>query len=49
MKAESKLERRNKILLGLEKSYKKMLEFKKQKKSEVVILREGKIVRLRPE
>ena len=49
MKEESKLERRNKILLGLEKSYKKMLEFKKQKNSEVVILRDGKIVRLRPE
>jgi len=48
MKAQSKLERRNKILMGLESSYKKMLEFKKQKKSEVVILREGKIVRLKP-
>lgn len=49
MKAESSLERRNKILLGLKKSYEKMLEFKKFKKTEVVILREGKIVRLKPE
>ena len=49
MKAESRLERRNKILLGLDKSYKKMLEFKKLKRSEVVILREGKIIRIKPE
>lgn len=39
MKAESRLERGNVVLLGFEKSYRKMLEFKKLKKSEVVILR----------
>ena len=49
MKVQSKLERGNKILNGLESSYKKMLEFKKQKKSEVVILRGGKIVKIKPE
>jgi len=49
MKTQNKSERRNKILSGLEYSYRKMLEFKKQKKSEVVILREGKIIRLKPE
>jgi hypothetical protein len=48
MKAQNKLERRNRILLGLERSYIKMLEFKKQKKSEVVILQGEKIVRLKP-
>ena len=49
MKQESKIDRRNKILRGLEIAYKKMLEFKKQKKSELVILRDEKIVRIKPE
>lgn len=49
MKAKSILDKRSKILSGLEKSYKVMLDFKKQKKSEVVVLRGGKIVRLKPE
>jgi len=49
MNQENKIERRNKILRGLEIAYKKMLEFKKQKKSELVILRDEKIVRIKPE
>jgi len=49
MKTQSKLERGNKIISGLEKSYKKMLEFKKQRKSQVVVLREGRVVKLKPE
>jgi hypothetical protein len=49
MKQESKIDRRNRILLGLEIAYKKMLEFKKQKKSELVIMRDEKIVRIKPE
>lgn len=49
MKVKSSADKRNKILLGLEKSYKKMLDFKKQKKSEIIILRDGKIVKLKPE
>lgn len=48
MKPQSKSERRDKIILGLEKSYKKMLEFKKQKNSVVVILRDDKIIRIKP-
>lgn len=42
MKTQNKLDRRNKILMGLENSYRKMLEFKKQKNSVVVVLREEK-------
>ena len=37
-----------KILKGLEDSYKKMVEFKKYKKSEIVEMRDGKIVHLDP-
>ena len=48
MNHSNKLERREKILQGLEKSYKQMLEFKKQKNSVVVVLRDGKIVYLKP-
>jgi hypothetical protein len=49
MKTENKFERRQKILMGLESSYRKMLEFKKQKNSLIVILRDGKIIHIKPE
>lgn len=48
MTTEAKIERRNKIIFGLEKAYEKMLEFKKQKNSEIVIIRENKIIRFKP-
>ncbi len=48
MTAENKIERRNKILKGLEKAYEKMLEFKRKNNSEVVIMRENKIVKIKP-
>lgn len=40
---------KEKILTGLEKAYRKMLEFKKQKGTPLVVMREGKIVRIKPE
>lgn len=46
---EKQIELRNKILVGLEKVYEKLIEFKKQKKSELVILKDGKIVKIKPE
>lgn len=46
---EKQIELRDKILLGLEKVYEKLIEFKKQKKSELVILKDGKIVKIKPE
>lgn len=49
MTKEAKIELKNKILKGLEESYSKMLEFKKQHNSEVVIMRGDKIIRLKPE
>jgi len=48
MTKEAKNIRKAKILKGLDKAYEKMLEFKKQKNSEVVIIRENKIVKLKP-
>ncbi len=48
MTTEAKKELKNKILGGLEKAYEKMLVFKKEKNSEVVILQGNKIVKLKP-
>lgn len=48
MKQEKQPELRDKILAGLTIAYERMLEFKRQRNSEVVVMREGKIVRLRP-
>lgn len=45
---EKQIEEKNKILKGLEKMYEKLLEFKKMKNSELVILRDNKIIRIKP-
>lgn len=45
---EIQIEEKNKILKGLEKTYEKLLEFKKNKKSELVVLRDNKIVKIKP-
>lgn len=37
-----------KIVEGLEKAYKKLLEFKKQKQTDLVILQDNKVVRIKP-
>jgi len=39
---------KNKILKGLEKVYEKLLEFKKMKKTELVIIQNNKIVKIKP-
>ncbi|MBW7871456.1 MAG: hypothetical protein H3C39_10405 [Flavobacteriia bacterium] len=46
---EKHIEEKNKILKGLEKVYKKLIEFEKSKNSELVILRDNKIIKIRPE
>ena len=48
MTKEAKNIRKTKILKGLEKAYEKMLEFKRKNNSEVVIMREDKIVKIKP-
>lgn len=47
MTIETKIEHKNKILKGLEKAYEKMLEFKKERKSELVIIQNDKIVKIK--
>lgn len=37
-----------KVLKGLEKVYEKLIEFKKQKNSKLVIMEKGKIVKVKP-
>lgn len=47
-KIERQKEEKNKILKGLEKVYEKLIEFKKQKNSELVILKDNQIVKVKP-
>jgi len=46
---EKQMELRDKILVGLEKVYERLIEFKKQKNTELVVLRDNKIVKIKPE
>lgn len=47
MTTEKKIENRNKIVKGLEKAYEKMIAFKKERKSELVIIKDNKIVKIK--
>lgn len=46
---KEQLELQKKIQFGLEKTYEKLIEFKKQKGTDLVVMRDGKIVRTSPE
>jgi hypothetical protein len=46
---EQQIELKNKILVGLEKVYERLIEFKKLKNSELVVIRDNKIVKIKPE
>lgn len=41
-------EERDKIVKGLEETYRRLVEFKKQKNSPMIVLREGKITAVDP-
>ncbi|MFO7822749.1 MAG: hypothetical protein R6V72_02335 [Cyclobacterium sp.] len=41
-------EERDKIVKGLEETYKRLIEYKKQKKSPMIVVRNGKIVAVDP-
>jgi len=47
-KQDKQIELKNKIIKGLEKSYKKLIIDKKNKKSELVIMKGNKIVKIKP-
>ncbi|MFD2035185.1 hypothetical protein ACFSKL_10305 [Belliella marina] len=46
---DKQMELKDKIVKGLDKVYERLLEFKKEKKSELVIMQGGKIVKIKPE
>jgi len=46
---ERQMEMKDEILIGLEKVYERLIEFKKQKNSELVVLLDNKIVKIKPE
>jgi hypothetical protein len=46
---EKQIELKDKILIGLEKVYERLIEFKKQKNTELVIIKDNKIVKIKPE
>ena len=46
--AEKQNELRDKIQAGLKKAYEKLLEFKRQKNTELVVMKDGKIVKIKP-
>lgn len=48
-KKDKQIELRDKIVKGLEEVYEKLIEFKKLKKSELVIMQGKKIVKIKPE
>lgn len=47
-KKESQIEFRDKIVKGLEKVYDKLIEFKKEKNSVLVIMKGDKIIKQKP-
>lgn len=47
MNTNDRIEHKNKILKGLEKAYEKLIEFKKQKNSDLVIIKDNKIVKIK--
>jgi hypothetical protein len=50
MKNKKKLlELEDKVAKGLEEAYRKMVEFKKYKKSPIIVSRDGKVVEIDPE
>ena len=46
---EKQKELHEKILLGLEKVYERLIEFKKQKKTDIVVMKDNKIINIKPE
>lgn len=46
---DKQIELKDKIVMGLEIVYERLIEFKKEKKSELVIMQGDKIVKIKPE
>ena len=48
MTKQDKIERKNKIIKGLKKSYDKMIEVKRKNNGEIAIMKGDKIVKIKP-
>ncbi|UIR57351.1 hypothetical protein LZQ00_05915 [Sphingobacterium sp. SRCM116780] len=48
MTKESKIEQKVKIVKGLKLAYEKMVEFKRKNNSVIVIMKDNKIVKIKP-
>lgn len=48
MKTYQRTANQTKIIEGMDRVYEKLIEFKKKMNSELVVLKEGKIVRIKP-
>ena len=48
MKEYKRTEHQQKILNGMEKIYEKLIEFKKRANSELVVMKDNQIVRIKP-
>lgn len=48
MKAHKRTSTQTKILKGMDKVYEKLIEYKRKMNSDLVILKDGKIVRIKP-
>lgn len=46
---EEQIELKDKIVKGLEVAYERLVAFKKAKKSELVVMKEGEVVKIKPE
>ncbi len=46
---KEKIAIRNKVIKGLEKAYDKLIEIKKQRNEELVVLKDDKIIHLKPQ
>ena len=48
MKTYNRTQNQTKILNGMDKVYDKLIEFKKKMNSEIIILKDNKIIRIKP-
>lgn len=48
MKTYKRTANQTKIIEGMDRVYEKLIEFKKKMNSELVVLKDGKIVRIKP-
>ena len=49
MKEHKRSEQQKKIIEGMDKVYEKLIAFKKRMNSELVVIKDNKIVRIKPE